>query len=450
MATLAEPRLSGPAGETFLAWLDAFNADPATLRAFMAARMGAFDDRMALGNQRRSGPATLVRAEAVAPDSVTLVIEDRWGQRWRLQLGVDASSPPAITALVPTPIWPPEAATVERLSWTQLEETLAAKLAHDVAKGWFSGAVRVSRAGRPLFQSVHGLADRELELPNTLKTRFRMGSMNKMLTGVAALRLVQDGVLGLDDTVGRHLPDYPSRSFAEQVTLRHLLTHTGGAGDFFGPEFMAHRLELLDPADFVALFGPRDPEFEPGSQYKYANYGFILMGRIIEVASGHRYDDYVAANILAPAGMTGTGALPESADVPGRAVGYMDGADGLVRNDPTLPLRGSPAGGGYSTVGDLVRFAEALTSGKLLDAERYNLIDTDAVEVMPGVRYGMGFQTDTRGGVRSFGHSGGAPGQNGMLLIFPDTGYVVATLSNGDPPQASNLADYIGRRLPDR
>ncbi len=450
MGAQTETALSGPAAEAFSAWLDAFNADPATLEAFMSARMSAMDARASLGNQRRSGPATLVRAENVGSDAVTVVIEDRWGQRWRLQLSVDRSSPPAITALTPTPVWPPEISLPEPMSWPELEAAIDEKLAHDVAKGWFSGAVLVSRRGRTLYEAVHGLADREQRVANTLDTRFRMGSMNKMLTGVAALQLVQAGVLGLTDPVGRHLPDYPSRTFAEKVTIGHLLTHTGGAGDFFGPEFTEHRLELLDPADFVALFGHRDPEFEPGSQYRYANYGFILLGRIIEVAGGQRYDDYVEANILVPSGMTATGALPESADVPGRAVGYMDGPDGLVRSDPTLPLRGSPAGGGYSTVGDLVRFADTLTAGKLLDAERYGLIDSAAVEVMPGVRYGMGFQTDSRGGVRSFGHSGGAPGQNGMLLIYPDSGYVVATLSNGDPPQASSLAQYIGHRLPAR
>ena len=450
MGDQTEAALSGPAAEAFSTWLDAFNADPATLQAFMSARMNGLDPRAAVGNQRRSGPARLIRAENVARDAVTVVIEDRWGQRWRLQLSVDGSSPPAITALNPTPVWPPEISLPERMSWPDLEAAIEAKLAHDVAKGWFSGAVLVSQRGRTLYEAAHGLADREQKLANSLDTRFRMGSMNKMLTGVAALQLVQAGVLGLDDPVGRHLPDYPSRSFAEQVTIGHLLTHTGGAGDFFGPEFMQHRLKLLDPADYVALFGSRDPEFEPGSQYRYANYGFILMGRIIEVASGQRYDDYVEANVLKPSGMTATGALPESAEVPGRAVGYMDGPDGLVRSDSTLPLRGSPAGGGYSTVGDLVRFAGALTSGRLLGAEHYALIDSAAVEVMPGVKYGMGFQTESRDGVRSFGHSGGAPGQNGMLLICPDSGCVVATLSNGDPPQASNLAQYIGHRLPAR
>jgi D-alanyl-D-alanine carboxypeptidase len=446
MARYTATRLSGPAGAAFSAWLDAFNADRATLEAFIAQQASAPNARAWIGNQRRNGPLKLVHAEAATDDSVTVVTEDRWGGRWRLQVSVSPER--AITAIATTGVGQAEYPIPERMGWPQLRDTLEAKLAHDVAKGWFSGAVMVSRAGRPLFSAAHGYADREQQLANTLDTRFRNGSMNKMMTGVAALQLAQNGVLGLDDTVGRHIPDYPSRSFAETVTLRHLLTHTGGAGDFFGPEFSEHRLELLDPADYVALFGPRDPEFEPGSQFRYANYGFILMGRIIEVATGERYDDYVEANILVPAGMTATGALPESVDVPGRAVGYMDGPDGLVRNDPTLPLRGTPAGGGYSTVGDLVRFAEALTSGKLLDAEHYRLINETAVEVGPGVRYGMGFQTQAPDRVRSFGHAGGAPGQNGNLLMFPDSGYVVATLANGDPPQASSLANFIGQRLP--
>lgn len=448
MGTGPEPTLAGPAAETFSAWLAAFNADATTLEAFMSERMSVDDAGAWVASQRRNAPGKLVRTELVSANAITVVTEDRWGGFWQLDLTVGLELPHPITSLTAAPAWPPEGSSPERLSWPQLRHELEAKLANDVAGGWFSGAVVVSLAGRPLFQAAHGFADRERKLPNTLDTKFRMGSMNKMFTGVGTLQLVQRGVLALDDPVGRHLPDYPSRKFAGTVTIGHLLNHTGGAGDFFGPEFIAHRLKLLDPADYVALFGHRDPEFEPGSQHKYANYGFILMGRIIEAATGQRYDDYVAANILRPAGMTATGALPESTDVPGRAVGYMDGPDGLVRNDPTLPLRGSPAGGGYSTVGDLSHFATALTSGELLDAEHYSLIDAATVEVGPGIKYGMGFQTSLRDGVRYFGHGGGAPGQNGMLMMFPDTGYVVATLSNGDPPQASSLAQFIGQRLP--
>ena len=128
----------------------------------------------------------------------------------------------------------------------------------------------------------------------------------------------------------------------------------------------------------------------------------------------------------------------------------MDGPDGLVRSDPTLPLRGSPAGGGYSTVGDLVRFADALTAGKLLDAEHYGLIRLGRRRGHDRRQVRHGFPGPLAGWRALFGHSGGAPGQNGMLLIYPDSGYVVATLSNGDPPQASSLAQYIGHRLPAR
>jgi CubicO group peptidase (beta-lactamase class C family) len=135
-------------------------------------------------------------------------------------------------------------------------------------------------------------------------------------------------------------------------------------------------------------------------------------------------------------------------EVPGRAVGYMDGPGGLVRNDPTLPFRGTPAGGGYSTVGDLVRFADALASGKLLDAERMQLITTGGAEIATDERYGAGFAKSSRGGARWHGHGGGAPGMNGTLLVFAGAGYVVAALSNGDPPQASSLGEFIGQRLP--
>jgi CubicO group peptidase (beta-lactamase class C family) len=208
-------------------------------------------------------------------------------------------------------------------------------------------------------------------------------------------------------------------------------------------------LELREPADFVALFGRRDPEFEPGTQYKYANYGFILLGRIIEAVCGQPYDDYVQANVFNAAGMDATGALPEDVHVAGRAVGYMDSAAGLVRNDERLPYRGSPAGGGYTTVGDLVRFARALVGGKLLGADAMALIGAGGVESSPGVRwYSAGFQETQQGGVRRIGHNGGAPGMNGDLMIHPASGYMVAALSNFDPPQANFMAGFVSLRLP--
>ena len=438
------------AEETLSAWLEAFN-DPASaaLEAFTSERADIGRAASLWQEYRaRSGPLKLLSVQATAPDGVEAVDQDRWDHFLQIKLALGSEPPGRITSLQGGLIPPPKHLAPARVGWPDLRRALEAKLAEAIAKDWMFGALIVSKDSKPLFAAAYGDADREQKIANTLDTRFRMGSMNKMMTGVAALQLDEAGAIALDDPVGRHLPDYPSRAFAETVTIWHLLNHTGGAGDFFGPEFEAHRLQLRDLEDYVALFGHRDPEFEPGSQHRYANYGFMVLGRIIEVASGGSYDDYVAAHIFAPAGMASTGALPESIEVPGRAVGYMGSPTGLVRNDMTLPVRGTSAGGGYSTVGDLVRFAEATTSGLLLGAERTGLIMNDGVETEPDAKYGMGFVKYAGGGERWFGHGGGAPGQNGILTIFPDTGYVVAALSNGDPPQASSLAEFIRLRLP--
>ena len=187
----------------------------------------------------------------------------------------------------------------------------------------FSGAVLVTRDGRTLFEGAYGLADRERGVPNTLLTQFRVGSMYKMVTAVATLQLVQAGTLRLDAPLGTYLPDYPNADVASKVTPHHLLTHTGGTGDIFGPLFTANRTELRTTGDYLRLYGTRGLQFAPGAQHVYSNYGFMLLGALIERVSGTSYDDHVAARVLAPAGMTATGTAPEDSLVPGRSVGYM-------------------------------------------------------------------------------------------------------------------------------
>jgi D-alanyl-D-alanine carboxypeptidase len=381
------------------------------------------------------------------PGEVVATVISHWGRFGEVRL-TPGTEPPQLAALTMRPVTPPNDAAPPRVTWPGLRAALTDKLADDAAYDWFSGAVSIWSKEAPLFEVAQGYADRERQIPNTLETRFRVGSMNKMFTGVAVLQLVQSGRIGLDEPVARYLPTYPNRVFAETVTVRHLLTHTGGAGDFFGDEFMRYRFELRDPSDYIARFGKRDPQFEPGSEYRYANYGFILLGRLVEAMTGWSYDDFVAANIFAPAGMTSTGALPETADVPNLSIGYIDNPAGLVRNDKTLPYRGTPAGGGYSTVGDLISFAQAVTSERLLDAAHTRMLTTGVVEAHVG-KYAMGFAEFTRrGGVRSVGHNGGAPGMNGALMIVPEGGYIVAVLANRDPPQADSIADFILQRAP--
>jgi D-alanyl-D-alanine carboxypeptidase len=327
---------------------------------------------------------------------------------------------------------------------------LRARLEAATAAGEFSGAVLVARDGRTLFEGAYGLADRERGVPNTPLTQFRVGSMNKMLTAVAALQLVQAGTLRLDAPLGTYLPDYPNAEVASKVTPHHLLTHTGGTGDIFGPEFTAHRSELRDTEDYLRLYGTRGLRFEPGTRWEYSNYGFLLLGAVIERVAGTSYYDHVAARVHAPAGMTATGSAPEDSLVPGRAVGYtrqlVPGA--LVSNAPTLPYRGTPAGGGYSTVGDFARFAAALREHRLLDPAHTALLLAGKVETGPGVRYAYGFVERVVGGRRFVGHNGGARGMNGDLAFEPGGGYVVVVLSNLDPPAAGQVAAFILDRLP--
>jgi CubicO group peptidase (beta-lactamase class C family) len=363
-------------------------------------------------------------------------------------LNVDSTPTHHIQGIQLRAIARPAAFAIKRLDEKALITAARARAEQDAAADRFAGAVLIARDGKPVFESAYGLADREKHAPNTLDTRFRIGSMNKMFTATAVLQLVQAGRVKLDAPLATYLPDYPNTELASKVTIHQLLTHTGGTGDIFGPEYETHRLSLRTLADYVSLYGSRPLRFEPGSKWEYSNYGFILLGRVIERVSGMSYYDYVAKYVYAPAGMMSTGSEPEDSAVEKRAVGYTSRAgSALEPNTETLPWRGTSAGGGYSTVGDLLRFANALGEHKLLDAHHTELLTTGKVATPGAGKYGYGFGDVTTNGLRCVGHNGGAPGMNGDLEICDD-GYVVAVLANMDPPAAGRISEFIINRLP--
>jgi len=228
--------------------------------------------------------------------------------------------------------------------------------------------------------------------------------------------------------------------------------HTGGTGDIFGPDYNAHRNELRRLQDYVNLYGKRSLEFEPGSRWAYSNYGFLLLGLVIEKVSGESYYDYVRDNIYKPAGMTSTGSEPEDLFVPNRSIAYtrLGGGDAWHPNTDTLPYRGTSAGGGYSTVEDLLRFADALTQHKLLDARHLDLLVDGDSSLVDGQKRSYGSGGRTWDGVKYFGHNGGYPGMNGDLEISLESGYVIAVLANMDPPAAQRISEFIGSRLPEK
>lgn len=327
-------------------------------------------------------------------------------------------------------------------------EALASLNAHAdslAAKDRLSGAMLIETDGETVYLRHWGLADRGRDRTVTLATRFRLGSANKMFTAVAILQLVDRGRLALDGTVGQYLPDYTNRAIADHVTIRHLLTHTGGTGEIFTQAYETRRTMIRTHADYVDLFDERGSEFEPGSRSGYSNYGYVLLGRIIEQVTGESYYEYVGDNIFLPAGMTSTGSLPEIKDVPGRAVGYMRSENRWVPNADTLPWRGMGAGGGYSTVHDLLRFAHALMDGTLLPQ---SLASEATRSQNADGWYGYGFAQGGEGATRWFGHGGGAPGMNADWRVYPGTNTIMVTLSNLDPPTANALAEYYEARMP--
>jgi CubicO group peptidase (beta-lactamase class C family) len=391
------------------------------------------------------GPATETEADLIARAPML--------ESWvRLHVELDPARPDRIKTLsllpAPRPADVPAPASTPAAIRADVDQKARAKAAADV----FSGALLIAKDGQPLFQAAYGQADRAAGIANGLDTQFRFGSMGKMFTEVAVLQLAQAGKLDLKAPIGTYLKHYPNAEIARTVTINELLTHTGGTGDFFGPQFTAHRLELRDPKDYVALFGAHPPLFPPGSRVQYSNYGFILLGRIVEVVSGLDYDDYLARNIFAPAGMTATGNQPEAIRLLKRSVSYMrlpGGQPGKVGPaDETLPYRGTPAGGGYSTVGDMLKFANALMSDKLLDAEHTRLLTQGGAPGPDGKLIPYEFQTKDADGRRVLGHNGGAPGMNGELRIYPASGYTVVVLANRDPPAAAAMASFIAERLP--
>lgn len=303
----------------------------------------------------------------------------------------------------------------------------------------FAGVVLVAREGRVRLLQSFGLADRETGTKMSTDTKLRIGSVSKMFTGVATLQLVEAKKVGLDAPIGTYLTDYPNREIATRATVRHLLTNTGGTGDFFGPEYVEHRLEYQDNEDYVKLCAARPVEFEPGTKQAYSNCGFILLGAIIERASGQSYYDYVRSHVFAPAQMESTDSLPESVSVPGRAAGYMSSQREWVSNAPVLALRGTAAGGGYSTAQDLFRFDEALRAERLLP----RVLLEDATRLQAECCDGYGFSVFGEGALRWYGHTGGSPGMNAALKTYPELGYTVAILSNLDPPSADDLGRYF-------
>ena len=424
-------------------WLQAFNsADRAKLTAFWQVYNPEWTqiDRE-LHIRKESGGFTLMKVTSDDGANLDATVADTGETFLGISVHLRSVGPVKVSSITINGIVPAEGVVPHFSNDSELISAVRSKADSLAATDQFSGTVLIARNEEVLLQQAWGLANRKSNSPNVVDTEFCLGSMNKMFTAVAVLQLVQAGKLPLDAPLGEYWKNYPNKELATTVTVRQLLSNTAGTGDIFTAEFNNHRLDIRTLDDYVRLYGQRSLEFEPGSRSRYSNYGFLLLGVLIEKISGQSYYDYVRDHIFVPAGMTHTDSLPEIDRILSHAVGYMPGPNGWVPNTDTLPWRGTPAGGGYSSVGDLLRFSEALLSGHLLDPK---LVQQATTEQFPGSHYGYGFVVEDG----FFGHSGAAPGINGELRIYRKTHHVVIALSNLEPPAAMRIAAFAGHRLP--
>ena len=279
------------------------------------------------------------------------------------------------------------------------------------------------------------MADRDRKIANTLDTKFRIGSMNKMFTATSILQLVQAGQ-DQADRPARQIPHRLSEqgrreqshhspfAHAHRRNRRHLRTGLRGASA------RAAHVERLRGTLRIARASIRAGQ--PLGVQQLWNATPRRRDRAGERPELLRLR---RQHVFQPAGMTHSGSLPEDQAVADRSIGYMRQSGAWAPNTDTLPYRGTSAGGGYSTVGDLAAFAEALMNHKLLNAEYTSMLITGKVDVAEGRQYAYGFEDARLNGDGAVGHGGGAPGMNGDLRIYPRSGYVIAVLSNLDPPQ---------------
>jgi len=340
--------------------------------------------------------------------------------------------------------WPKDA-----VSRDELKRLVHATLDKLVRTNDFSGCLTVVDGSETVIDECRGLAERRFGVPIDRQTKFHIGSMDKMFTAVAIAQLVEAGKLSWDDTLAQRVPEYPDHEAAKKITVWQLLHHTAGLGDFFVPEFFRQREKFVDPADYLDLIARQPKVSDPGKDWNYSNAGYVLLGRIVENVSRENYFDYVERHVFAAAGMDASGFDNLDDVTPKLAVGYFH--EGLFSSEwkadwLKIPLKGGPAGGGYSNNADLLRFARALREGKLVQPATLAKMFDDEVPAGPG-GYAAGFGDRLSHGRHVRGHAGGIEGTDANLAMIWESNADVVLTSNEGPGQAWLLAERIADLL---
>ena len=316
----------------------------------------------------------------------------------------------------------------------------------------FSGSVLFAKNDKVLYKAAYGLASKRFKVPNNIQTKFNLGSMNKMFTSTAIMQLVQAGKLSLTDKLSKFADEsWLPKKMTDKIEIRHLLTHSSGLGSYFNKTYMeSSKNNYRALGDYKPLIEDEKLRFEPGTKSRYSNTGMFMLGVVIEKVSGQNYFDYIRENIYKPAGMINSDSYEMDQPVPNLAIGYRrnrNNETGWQNNIYMHVLKGGPAGGGFSTVEDLHRFALALTSYKLLNKKLTEELYS-AKPKLHSPRYGYGFGVRGSATDRIVGHGGGFSGISSTLDIYLDRSYVFAVMSNygtGSRPIENKIRSLMKR-----
>jgi CubicO group peptidase (beta-lactamase class C family) len=298
----------------------------------------------------------------------------------------------------------------------------------------FSGSVLVAKGNDVIFTGSVGYANRTWKIKNNIDTKFSLGSMNKMFTAIAALQLIEKGKLKFDDKLIQFVDkDWLPKGDSDFITIRQLLTHTSGLGNFFNDEFNQSNKEAYRSLDaYKPLISQSELLFVPGSRNRYSNSGMLMLGLVIEKVSGQNYYDYVQQHIYNKANMPNSGSFELDSVTDNLASGYLKRmhSDRWVDSIYARAIKGSPAGGGFSSVSDLYQFAIALTEFRLLGKKLTEDAFTEKTQYNSAFWYGYGFSVSGEENNRIVGHGGAYLGVDSRLDIHLDNGFIVVILAN--------------------
>lgn len=299
----------------------------------------------------------------------------------------------------------------------------------------FSGAILTSIKGEKVINQAFGMANYELDVPNTPETKFRIGSVTKQFTAAAIMQLHEKGLLSLSDTLDKYIPDYPK---GNMVTIHNLLTHTSGIFNYTNDKDFSDIImrKKLTVDSLIEEFKNIPYDFEPGTRYSYSNSGYILLGYILEKITGNTYAQYINDNIFTKFSLNNSGYDDHIKIIKNRANGYsLEGEEKILSNcefiDMSIPYA---AGSLYSTVEDLYNWNNNLFEYKVVGEESVNQMISKHVDAGGGVFYGYGLLTaeiELEGKSRKkIWHGGGINGFLTSNSLFPDDDIQIIMITN--------------------